>query len=188
MIISAFISPQCTDPWVFQFSCRGCSSHSGHDRAPLGSAGCQPASQPATAWGSRWAPSPCSLGLFGLGVGVGACGEGTGAVVGGCVSGVWCLVGWQVPGGLNSTQSGFQGARQLRCGVGGSWQQLLTKGCHLSFPSFIVAFCFPAVFKQILQVNLKMQAPGSPPPSCSPIHWLYKVLSTLCQAWTRLPH
>lgn len=143
--------------------------------------GVQAVSQPATALGDQMGTESLQSGPVWSGVGVGAGGEGTGAVVGGCVSGG--LAGARGVSTAPSQGARSQGARQLRCSVGGSWQQLLTKGCHLSFPAFIAAFYLPAVFTQILQVNLKMHAPGSHPPSCPQIHWLDKVLSALCQAY-----
>lgn len=74
--LSLYSPTPCTDPRAFQFSCRGCSSHGGHGREPLGSAGCQPASHrlgdqmgteslqsgPVWPWGWGWGRGPVGKG------------------------------------------------------------------------------------------------------------------------------
>lgn len=48
---------------------------------------------------------------------------------------------WQVPGWPQECTARVPGSQGSRGGgAGGSWQPPLTKGCHLPFPSFTVAF------------------------------------------------
>lgn len=142
MIISAFISPPCTDPWVFQFSCRGCSSHSGHDRAPLGSAGFQPASHrlgeqvgtESLQSGPVW-PGGESGGLWGRDR---SCGGGL------CV---WCLVGWQVPGGPQQHTVSVPGSQAAEMWCGRLMAAIINQRMSSVLSFFHCSLLFPSCFQ-----------------------------------------